>query len=1212
MRIHDEAAVARAGCAGAGVVRYGALTAILLVSLFSGRPVSGQEPSPLVLTYEFASVSVKRPKVLTPALVKPPEIDGALNDDCWVRCATRELSLYKLCSDMPDGEPTRLTIVRVCRDENNLYVAFECREPAIGDIPVVKKPLSDVWADENVQVYLAPSGEKDLLLFAVDPNGSRYDRSLREGVSWSPEWEVKTLRTAQGWNAEMAISLKSLDPNRVKEGDQWRVNFCRDIAATGERCAWEPTMGSRWNPASWGLLFFGDAETYVRLPIPPRVTLYPDRWVIRADEKMLRAVVRLDPGSSDLGRTLLRVGVSSEAKTEGTQALPPSSTIAVKGERATLILNVANLPPGDFRLYAELRDHDGGLLVRSEIPLRKEAAAASPAAPPPDKMNIFIPPYPVKAAAAAAWPIHLGVALPKGALYSPTNVRLLGSDGKEIPCKGLVRSRWPGDGSIRWLGLDFRADLTRQGGARCQLEYGPQVAPGDVRGFTRKIRTTHTEATGEAYVLEIQEEEDAGNGAWWINTGTLLFSVNKRFSGIESAFMDADGNGFYDWTEQILDSRFREAGPYVTDAAGRVYRVCDDPNARVELEEWNELRVVLRAQGRLMPVAGGPAPRDTSAALGMGSCVVRITAYLGQPFLRLQCTFLFNERAAHTLFTDIGILEKLYNDRRNQAVDISRRFEAIFGVPGGFRHPAKDTGPVFVMKLAPEQFILQNVSEPVAYDLHGTGAEDWAAAASDRGFAVALRDMGHLYPKGMEMVPETRQSKNGVYIHFWPPQGNDNLRSLKGDVNRKTVGALGFATSGRMLDLRVPASFAGGLKDRDGLSDFDAVRNMDLADPTGLALTYDMLYTFFKGAFDAHETAELGRTFELSPHGVQDPQSLAASGVLAETLPPKGAERAAAMVARLLKLEERSPAEGDVNYMDLRRKWLPREQRWALRGYWMGTRGDLPAALWLLYLQTGKPDILLAAERNTRHVTSVDICHDALRAQIAQADPRRRKIPGAFGDHKTPVHWLSTCSVSDHYARVRGLLLAYYLTGDLMARDTALLWAEAAKSYGPATSGEDGMTYLSNLSELLYLSYDPALVERVGDCADYLFHMPLSLEGAEFWVPGLQGYLRSTGDGRVRGYLESVGAAAKELGAPEGFRLIGLLRDLHAVTGDRSYLEQARRLVEQLEKAIDQDAASDPDDAKLCWEDFCAYVAGAAEPIGAAKAAAPPAPTPAK
>jgi len=759
-------------------------------------------------------------------------------------------------------------------------------------------------------------------------------------------------------------------------------------------------------------------------------------------------------------------------------------------------------------------------------------------------------------------------------MTSADNVRLLGPDGREVPCRARARSRWPGDSSICWLGVDFRANIARLGGERYTLEYGPGVTPAAVKGFTKKIQALKMEVGEDAWIV------DTGD-AWWVNTGALLFNINyKKFSGIMGTWLDVHGDGRYDWTGQILNGESAAAGPYVADSTGRVYRVAADPDTRVELEEYDEMRIVFRVEGRLSPVNGAPA-------LDMGRCVLRITAYFGRPFLRLQCSYVLNGRAAHGLLSDVGIMEKLF---------FRGRFDAAFGTSEIFNRPIQDTGAIYLLQLLPRQFLLQNVRVPPTINLRPAAAQNWAAAAaSDRGLAVAVRDMNQLYPKEIELTPDNR-----FLIHFWPPHGTDNDRSLKTEVNRRTVGALGFATAGRLMDLRVPPVFAGALKDRDGLRDFDAVRNMDISDPTGIALTYDVLYTFFKGAFDPAETSEIARAFEICPEPVQDPESLAASGVLREMLPPARLERASAMLARLLALEDRMPAAGDFNYMDVRRTWLPDEQRFSLRNYWMGATADLPGALWLLYLQTGRPDVFLAARTNLRHLLSMDICHDAPAALTESADPRRRKIVGAFGDCRTPVHWQSVCSVSDRHARVRALFLAYYLTGDLMARDTALLWAEAAKNYGPATSGEDGLAYLDNLSEILALEYDPALLERYGDCSDYLFRMPLDLSQTEHWIPGLRGYFAATGDARADAYLQRFGDRLKADPAARNLRLLGLWRDLYAVTGEVAYRDQAQKLVEDLEKSVDTRAA--PQDVPpFSWDDLCSYIFNAAEPASSIK-----------
>jgi hypothetical protein len=225
----------------------------------------------------------------------------------------------------------------------------------------------------------------------------------------------------------------------------------------------------------------------------------------------------------------------------------------------------------------------------------------------------------------------------------------------------------------------------------------------------------------------------------------------------------------------------------------------------------------------------------------------------------------------------------------------------------------------------------------------------------------------------------------------------------------------------------------------------------------------------------------------------------------------------------------------------------------------------------------------------------VDLCNDSMPSLAVLADPRRRKIAGAFGHCRTPVHWQSTCCVSDRHARVLGPLLAYYLSGDLAARDAARLWAEAAKNYGPATRGADGMAYLDNLLELLSLNYDPVLVERMGDCADYLFRMPPDPQEASQWIPGLRDYWRATGDPRAAAYLQNLAATLKSAAAQDGGS-IGLLRDAYAATGNAEFEARALRLIEGLDKLAHSNLEGAENDPRCCWDDFCAYVFGAAEP----------------
>jgi hypothetical protein len=1158
-----------------------------------GAGLAPAQDSRLVLYSEFSPVAPKRFKALPVSVVpegpkvegvsKPesPKIDGDLTDAAWGRCAPAELD-SEMGATVATGERVRFTTARVCRDDENLYVAFQCREPAIGEVPVVADPVADALCPENVRFHVAvPEASPDFFIFGADPNGARYDISLLAGSAWAPAWEVKCLRTPDGWTAEMAVPLKSLGLKRALEKETWRVNFMRCVAATGERLAWEPTMGNAANADRWGMLCFGETDTLKKTALAPRIGLYPDRWVVNADERVLRVVARAEHVQGELTKLKLRLSAMVEGRNDPVAA----STLPMRAERAYLVVSADALPAGAFELHAELLDAAGAVVVKTKAPLRRDVTPVAPA--PPGRVEVRVPGYGFKARAAANWPINTGVALPKGAIFSALNCRLTDAAGVEVPCAAQVRSRWPGDGSVRWLGIEFSANVGRDQPQSFFLHYGPAVGRAPTKGFTTEVQKNQFEALN-MYLMEMED-------AWWINTGQILFNVKRRFAGIEDVAVDVNANGIYDWTEQIFGmSPERAGGPYLTDASGRVYRLVADPNFKIQVEDFHEQRVALRGEGRLMPF-------DKGEGGAMGECVFRIFAYAGRPFVRLQVTFQLEGRTLLGRVADLGVGERLDKDMARK-----QKCDAFFGVPEGLRHPIRDGGGAYVLRMNAGSYVVQNVREPITLDKRGTGAMNWAGAVGpDRGMAVCFRHMGNLHPKEIEFAADGR-----IVTHFWPAHGADELRAMPGQVDSRNVGQLGFAHYGRYLNLKAPAEFAGGIKERATLPDFEGVRAIDLAEPGGMALTYDLLYFFFRGEPDVAEIAEISRIFDRQPHAVQTHASLAASGVFGDLLPPPRAERAANLAGRLLQLEtERGPATGEFNFMDLRRDWLARDGRWSLAEHYMGPRADVGAALWTLYLQTGRPGLYVAAEDNTRHVVSVDLCRSAEAGDLLQADPRRRKMAGAFGDHRTPAHWQGAWHVSDRYARVRGLLLAYYLTGDSLARDSAAAWAEAARRHGIPFADLDGMACLNNLSEALGLGYDPALQDRMGECAEFCFRQPCVAAADDVWAPGLRAYARTTRDPRAARYLESAAAALPR----DQFSLLSLLRDIEELAGQASAGAQAQALIGAFEKRVDamlSKPASRND--TISWPEWSAYVFGATEPVARFAPAPPAAPAAAK
>lgn len=68
------------------------------------------------------------------------------------------------------------------------------------------------------------------------------------------------------------------------------------------------------------------------------------------------------------------------------------------------------------------------------------------------------------------WPTTFGVPLPAGLVKEPADLRLLDDKGVEVPCQFSATSRyWARDNSVRWVLLDFQAEVAANGSAIYRL-----------------------------------------------------------------------------------------------------------------------------------------------------------------------------------------------------------------------------------------------------------------------------------------------------------------------------------------------------------------------------------------------------------------------------------------------------------------------------------------------------------------------------------------------------------------------------------------------------------------------------------------------------------------------------------------------------------------------------------------------------------------------
>lgn len=206
---------------------------------------------------------------------KPPRIDGSLDD--WPPGTQNVMGDFRLIAFTHGSARRRAesqTIGYCCTDGSKLYLGIQALSPAG---PTVSNVESNIVTYED----LRPVGS-DLVEIMIDPTGvatqsddiyhvvvkSTGNPIFERGVSVSPPigsvapWpgprpEYSVTRGADGWTAEIAMSLECFGP-RESRNLVWGFNLARLEPVRGEYSDWARAQRYCYDPASFGNLIWPD------------------------------------------------------------------------------------------------------------------------------------------------------------------------------------------------------------------------------------------------------------------------------------------------------------------------------------------------------------------------------------------------------------------------------------------------------------------------------------------------------------------------------------------------------------------------------------------------------------------------------------------------------------------------------------------------------------------------------------------------------------------------------------------------------------------------------------------------------------------------------------------------------------------------------------------------------------------------------------------
>ncbi len=185
-----------------------------------------------------------------------PVIDGVLDDACWPACE-RAGEFFDTSRGVPAAQPTE---VRVCFDDENVYVAFECFEERMDAVSaaISQRDAGEMFEVDDCVAVLFDTyhDQRSCYAFAANMAGTRLDLRIADAgesqeLAWDAVWDVAAHRYDDRWTVEFAIPMSEL---RFVPGESlvWGAEFLRHTTTSREDVRWVHYEGEVLDPAHYG------------------------------------------------------------------------------------------------------------------------------------------------------------------------------------------------------------------------------------------------------------------------------------------------------------------------------------------------------------------------------------------------------------------------------------------------------------------------------------------------------------------------------------------------------------------------------------------------------------------------------------------------------------------------------------------------------------------------------------------------------------------------------------------------------------------------------------------------------------------------------------------------------------------------------------------------------------------------------------------------
>jgi hypothetical protein len=207
---------------------------------------------------------------MTVCRIQAPAIDGRIEEQEWAGAAATT-GFVRLNEPVLTDEQT---LVYAGYDDEALYLAYDCLNPTKRDLVArLKDHDSGVFMEDAVDFICRPNPTGfPYYHFIVNAIGTVYDstmdptRPTPADLSYNPACTFKTSQQADRWQMECRIPFAQLGGRAApKDGERWRVNFCRDGETLNRYSSWSYAAGNFHAVDNYGELIFSTSDRAIRV-----------------------------------------------------------------------------------------------------------------------------------------------------------------------------------------------------------------------------------------------------------------------------------------------------------------------------------------------------------------------------------------------------------------------------------------------------------------------------------------------------------------------------------------------------------------------------------------------------------------------------------------------------------------------------------------------------------------------------------------------------------------------------------------------------------------------------------------------------------------------------------------------------------------------------------------------------------------------------------